>query len=58
MLAWAKRAYQRYEMVFVLYMLEPWEKVILNTLLIGGTVLTLYKGYDYSKQLLAYMGAM
>lgn len=40
-------AYREYEFVTAVYLLEPWERRIVNTAMVGITLFTLYAAYTY-----------
>ncbi|KAI3632630.1 hypothetical protein MIR68_009736 [Amoeboaphelidium protococcarum] len=44
---WLKTKYYQYELWTALYMLEPWEKAIFNSVILAGLLLTLYTVYMY-----------
>ena len=39
--------YREYEFVTAVYLLEPWEKRIVNSVMAGLALFTLYSGYTY-----------
>ena len=39
--------YREYEFVTAVYLLEPWEKRIVNSVMAGIAVFTLYSAYTY-----------
>ena len=39
--------YREYEFVTAVYLLEPWEKRIVNSVMAGIAVFTLYSAYNY-----------
>lgn len=40
-------AYREYEFITAVYLLEPWEKRIVNTAMAGITLFTLYAAVNY-----------
>lgn len=52
--------YLQYELLTALYMLEPWEKKLFNSLLVVITAMSTYTTYlflpRYTKSALAYFG--
>ncbi len=39
--------YREYEFITAVYLLEPWEKRIVNSVMAGLAVCTIYAGYAY-----------
>ncbi|KAI9028614.1 hypothetical protein DFJ74DRAFT_703578 [Hyaloraphidium curvatum] len=46
--AWIRRAYYKYELATALYMLDPWEKTIFNTIVVFCLVFSAYTAYRYT----------
>ncbi|KAF8985183.1 hypothetical protein BGZ46_005729 [Entomortierella lignicola] len=46
-----KRANYSYEVTTGLYMLEPWEKAVFNSIVLVGILLTTYASYNYLSKL-------
>ena len=45
--SWISSWYREYEYVTAVYLLEPWEKRIVNTVMAGLALFTLYAAYSY-----------
>ncbi|KAF9176487.1 hypothetical protein BGZ51_000528 [Haplosporangium sp. Z 767] len=46
-----KQLNYRYEVTTGLYMLEPWEKAVFNSVVMVGLLLTTYASYNYFSKL-------
>ncbi|KAF9203705.1 hypothetical protein BGZ49_006142 [Haplosporangium sp. Z 27] len=46
-----KRTNYSYEVTTGLYMLEPWEKAVFNSIVLVGILLTTYASYNYLSKL-------
>ncbi|KAF9171030.1 hypothetical protein BGX21_002880 [Mortierella sp. AD011] len=46
-----KRTNYSYEVTTGLYMLEPWEKAVFNSVVLVGILLTTYASYNYLSKL-------
>ncbi|KAG0255480.1 hypothetical protein BG011_005090 [Mortierella polycephala] len=46
-----KQVNYRYEVTTGLYMLEPWEKAVFNSVVMVGLLLTTYASYNYFSKL-------
>ncbi|KAI9292616.1 hypothetical protein K502DRAFT_295085 [Neoconidiobolus thromboides FSU 785] len=49
--------YYQYELTTAVYMLEPWEKCIVNSIAVVGTGLFLYTAANYTPEYLKYFGS-
>ncbi|KAL1919951.1 uncharacterized protein VTP21DRAFT_1883 [Calcarisporiella thermophila] len=54
---WISVKKYQYELVTVLYMLEPWEKAIFNSVAFLGLILTIYTCYAYARLLPDYLAS-